>query len=586
MNDTFSNNKFLTGFTWKIGGEAGYGIMSSGLIFAKTCLRSGYFVVDANEYPSLIRGGHNTYIVRASTEKIFSIVKSVDVLVALNKNAVVYDQDELSSDSHIILNTDKVSEDEVKSLTKSKVYPIPLISLTKESGGKDVMANTVALGATVALLNGDFEVLSAVIAEVFGANKKEVVDINVAVAKAGFDYTKEHFQVKTNYSLQKQEGKEELLFLSGNDGICLGAVRAGCKFFAAYPMTPINSIINYFAKKGPEIGVVYKQPEDEISAINMAIGASFAGVRAMTATSGGGFSLMTEGYGMAGITETPLVIIEGQRPGPATGLPTWGGQADLKFVLHAAQDEFLRIVLAPGDPEESFWLTAEAFNLAEKYQTTVLVLTDKHLGESRYWSPMINASDYKIERGALLSETDQQKEYQRYEITNSGISPRAIPGRKGFTFRANSDEHSELGFSEESAENRAAQMEKRMKKLELCQKEIPDPKVYGDKNAKIILVGWGSSKGPILEAQKMLAERKIATKFLHLTYMNPLPEKFLEKFFGTVKKEKVLMVEQNYTAQCAALIREKIGYEIKDKFLKYDGRPFFPEEIVEKVRDL
>ncbi len=572
--------------TWKIGGEAGYGIMSSGLIFGKTCLRSGYFVVDTNEYPSLIRGGHNTYIVRAAREEIFSIVKPVDILIALNKNAIDYHKDELSQDSHVIFDTDRISKEDTKVLKKSKLYPIPLISLAKESGGQEIMANTVALGATIALLDGDFEILSDVIADVFGTSKKEIIDINIAVARAGFNYVKKNFPGKISYSLEKQKNKRDLMFLSGSEAVALGAVRAGCKFFAAYPMTPINPIINYFAKNGPDLGIVYKQPEDEISAINMAIGASFAGVRSMTATSGGGFSLMAEGYGMAGMTETPLVIIEGQRPGPATGLPTWGGQADLKFVLHAAQDEFPRIILAPGDPEECFWLTAEAFDLAEKYQTTALVLIDKHLGESRYWSPIIDSSGYKIDRGFLMSEADQQKDYKRYELTKSGISPRPIPGREGFTFRVNSDEHSEYGFSEESAENRVAQMEKRMRKLELCQKEIPDPKVYGDKNAKIIFVGWGSSKGSILEAQKILAEQKIATKFLHLTYMNPLPQKFLEKFFGAIKKEKVLMVEQNYTAQCAALIREKIGYEIKDKFLKYDGRPFYPEEIVEKVKAL
>mgnify|MGYP001579060141 CR=1 FL=1 len=574
------------GFTWKIGGEAGYGIMSSGLIFAKACLRSGYFVVDSNEYPSLIRGGHNGYTVRASKEKIFSIVKSVDVLVALDKNTVVLHQKELSKDAYIILNTDKVSEEEAKTLTKSKIYPIPLMSLAKEAGGEPIMANTIALGATFYIVDGDFDILAECIRETFSKGKKDIADINVRMAKTGFDFAKNNFAKLQGYSLKKQEPKDKFLFLSGSDGICLGAVKAGCKFFAAYPMTPINSIINYFAKNGPEIGVVYKQPEDEISAINMTIGASFAGVRAMTATSGGGFSLMTEGYGLAGITETPLVIIEGQRPGPATGLPTWGGQGDLRFVLHAAQDDFPRIVLAPGDPEECFWLTIEAFNLAEKYQTPVVILIDKHLAESRQWSEYPETSGVKIDRGALMSEEGQQKEYKRYEITESGISPRAIPGRKGFTFRANSDEHSEEGFSEESAENRIAQVEKRMRKMENCQKEVPDPKVYGSDKAKILIVGWGSSKGPILEAQNILSKEKIATRFLHLNFLNPLPKEFLAKFFKNVKEDKVLMVEQNSTAQCAGLIREKIGFDIKNHLLKYDGRPLFPEEIVNKVKEI
>lgn len=571
-------------FTWKIGGEAGYGIMSSGLIFGKACLRSGYFVCDQSEYPSLIRGGHNTYTVRVSQNEIFSIIKPIDFLVALNKDAVLFHQKELSKGAKIILNMDKVNSKEVHSKIKAKIYPVPLISLARKIGGQEIMMNNVALGASFYLLGGDFEVLESTIKDVF--LKLEVANLNIKAARAGFDYVKENFDQSKNTILRKRKIKRKLLLLSGSESICLGAVKAGCKFFAAYPMTPINPMISYLAAKGPEKGLVYKQPEDEISGINMAIGAAFVGVRSMVATSGGGFSLMVESYGLSGMTETPLVIVEGQRPGPGTGLPTLGGQGDLRFVLHAAQDDFLRIVLAPGDAAESFWLTIKAFNLAEKYQTPVIILTDKHLAEGHFWMDFPDTSKVKIERGNLLLSKIKAKEYQRYQLTASGISPRAMVQKGGFVFRANSDEHGSKGFSEESVENRKAQMEKRMRKLKTCQKEIPNPKIYGEKGAKITLVGWGSSKGFILEAQKILDKEKIQTQFLHLNFLNPLPEKFLERFFDKTKEDKTLMVEQNYAAQCSGLIREKIGFKIKNHLLKYDGRPFLPEEIAERVKKI
>lgn len=573
-------------FSFKIGGEAGYGIMSAGLIFCKTAIKSGYYAVSLSEYPSLIRGGHNVYHVSVSSEKIYAVLNQVDILIALNENSIDFHKKELSGKSHVIINSDKISENKINELKKFQIYPVPLISLAKKINAPEIVMNNVALGSALAVLDGDFNILANVIKDIFKSAKQDIIDLNIKAARLGFDYIKDNFQdIKVDFNLKKRKENKKI-FLSGNEGIALGAVKAGLKFFVCYPMTPINSILTYLAKKSPEKDIVYVQPEDEISAINMAIGAAHTGARAMTATSGGGFALMVEGYGLAGMTETPLVITEGQRPGPATGLPTWGNQGDLKFVLNAAHDDFLRIVLAPGDPEECFKLTALAFNLAEKYQTPVVVITDKHLSEGYYWADDLSKEKFTINRGDILTEQEQQKEYKRYKITSSGISPRAIPGRKGNVFVANSDEHTELGFSEESVENRKLMYDKRMRKLETCKKEIPNPKVYGDKKAKIVLVGWGSSKGPILEAQKILEKEKIKTQFLHLTFINPLPERFLDKFFSNLKKEKVLMIEQNYTAQCAGIIKEKIGFDIKNKFLKYDGRQFFPEEIVRQVKKI
>lgn len=564
--------------------------MASGRIFAKACLRAGYFPVGFVEYPSLIRGGHNTYTIRVAPEKIFSPRKPVDLLVALNENAALFHLKALSSHGEVIVNTDKVRSSSIRRLKAKKVSvsPMPLVALAKKAGGQEVMQNMVALGAAFYLLGGELRILEGVIKEMFGKGAKaKMALLNIKAARQGFEYAKKNFQRSTRFSLRPRKQSEDLLLLSGNEAICLGAVAAGCKFFVSYPMTPMNALIRFFAQKGPDLGIVYKQPEDEIAAINMALGASLAGVRAMTATSGGGFSLMVEAYGLAGMTETPLVIAMGQRPGPATGLPTWGGQGDLRFMLHAAQDEFPRIVLAPGDPKECFSLTAQAFNLAEKYQTPVVVLTDTHLAESIFWAEGMGEPGFtrvEIDRGQLLTESVQKKGYKRYQLTRSGVSPRALPGREGPTFIANSDEHNEEGFSEESARNRVLMMGKRLRKLKTCQQEIPHPKIYGPRRAKITLVSWGSNKGAILDAQRILKDEGVETKFLHLNYLNPLPQKFLERFFKQEEKNLTLMIEKNPGSQLGGLLREKTGFVPKDYFLKYDGRLIFPEEIVAKVK--
>lgn len=566
-------------FTWKIAGEAGYGIMSSGLIFSKTALRSGYFVFDVNEYPSLIRGGHNVFTTRVASREIFSQRNGIDFLVALNQEAIDFHRQELSERAGVIVNTDKVDLKKVKLSKKIKLFPLPLIQLVKKTGGEELMMNSAALGATIFLLKGDLKILEKTILDILGQKK---LSLNIKSAKAGFNFAKENFKnYNIDFSLLPKQ-KKELLLLNGNDAISLGSIKAGLKFFACYPMTPINSILRYIAKKGPEFGIIYLQPEDEISAICMAIGASFAGKRAMVATSGGGFSLMVEAYGLAGMTETPLVIIEGQRPGPSTGLPTWTSQGDLRFVLSASQDEFPRIVLAPGDVEECFWLTIEAFNLADIYQTPVIILIDKHLAESHKSVFPFDLSKAKIERGSLFSKRGKNLEYKRYQFTPSGISPRAFPGKNGFTFLTNSDEHDEFGFSEESSINRIKMMEKRMKKMVWLSKNMPRPKVYGNKKSKITFISWGSPKGAILEAQRILKEKGIETNFLSLNYLNPFPTKFVSQFLSD--KENIFFVEQNYSAQGAGLLREKTGIEIKNKILKYDGRPIFPEEIIEKVK--
>ncbi|MEK7127904.1 MAG: hypothetical protein AAB838_04260 [Patescibacteria group bacterium] len=341
------------------------------------------------------------------------------------------------------------------------------------------------------------------------------------------------------------------MIINGNEAVAFGAIAAGLQFAAIYPMSPISGILEILAKYQEKFGYVYKQPEDEIAAINMAIGASYAGARSMTATSGGGFCLMTEGYGLAGMTETPLVIINGMRPGPATGLPTWSEQGDLQFVLNAGQGDFPKIVLAAGDVTEAFNLTLKAFNLADRYKTPVVLLIDKNICEGDQAVAPFDYSSYKID----------------HETT--------------FPRRANSDEHDDEGFSTEESAERIKQMDKRMKKLVDCAKnDMPTPQLIGSENADLTIVSWGSCKGPIIDTMTEFTN----VNYLHLTWFSPFPSDAVKTLLE--KAKKVLAIEQNYSGQMCRLIREKTGFEIANKLLKYDGRMFYREEIIDKIKEL
>ncbi len=574
------NNKL----NWKIGGEAGYGIMVTGQIFSRVFSRSGFYVFDYTEYPSLIRGGHNSYQLTISGKETFSLEKSVDLLVALNQETVERHKDDLTPGAAVLYDEEvvKLSPEEF-SPKEIKLYPLALAKLAREAGGEKLMRNTVALGASLAIIDDDLEVLEEIIGDVFKRKGKDVVQVNMDVARAGFNYLRRNFSPDFGHKLKKVSSRQRLL-LNGSEAIGLGAIKAGCKFFAAYPMTPASGVLHYLASQEERFDLVVKHAEDEIAVINMAAGASFAGVRAMVATSGGGFSLMVEGLGMAAGVETPLVIVEAQRPGPSTGLPTWTGQGDLKFLLSASQGDFPRIVIAPGDVEECFYLTMEAFNIADKYQTPVILVVDKYLTEGHATVGELDASRVKVDRGLLLSEEEmsKQEDFKRYELTPSGVSPRSLPSRAGGIFNANSDEHNEYGFSSDDPKVRTAMMDKRMRKSDSLAKELPSPKLHGPKEAQDTIIGWGSTKGPILSALKLLEGEGIEAKFLQLTYLSPFPAKFVKKILE--KSRKVIIVENNQTGQLAALIREKTGIEIKLKVLKYDGRPFFPEELGEKLK--
>ena len=453
-----------------------------------------------------------------------------------------------------------------------------------EAAQAEIMKNTVALGASVRLTSVPFEHVKQTLADMFQRKGAHVVEMNQKAAFAGYQYVGSHWDKEFSYPLAPREKKQSLL-LSGNEAIGLGALASGINYYAAYPMTPSSSLLEFLAQYGPQYNVVVRQTEDELAAINTAIGASLGGVRAMTGSSGGGFSLMVEALGMAGIMETPLVILEAQRPGPSTGLPTWGGQDDLRFVLHASQGEFPRIVLAPGDPEECYTETINAFNLADKYQCPVIILSDKFLAESLAISPMVDTHHVEIDRGLWVTEEvlSSEKRFGRYEVTGNGVSARSLPGQEGGIYLANSDEHDEYGYSREEIEIRNAQNGKRLKKMDAIVREIPVPHIYGPASADVTLLCWGSVKGPVLDALPLLLQAGVKVNVMHFVYLWPFPAEYVEKFLRSCKR--TIMIENNVTAQAAGLVREMTGVACDHFIGKSDGRPFTPEEIRREVMD-
>jgi 2-oxoglutarate ferredoxin oxidoreductase subunit alpha len=443
------------------------------------------------------------------------------------------------------------------------------------------MTNTVALGAALGLASYDKQILSSVISEYFGAG--DVAKANVAAAAAGYDYVKTNSKRDLSHKLTPI-GDSRRILLSGNEALALGALAAGCKFMAAYPMTPTTPIMEYMASKAKDFDIAVVQPEDEIAAINMVIGASFAGVRSMTATSGGGFCLMVEGLGLAGMTETPIVVVLGQRAGPAIGLPTRTEQGDLEFAIHAAHGEFPRAVLAPASVEDAFWLTIKAFNLAEKYQTPVILITDQYLASSYATVERFDLSKVTIDRGLLLSREQLAKlgEYKRHQITESGISPRAIPLEGGALVVTDSDEHNEEGHLIEDAETRTAMMLKRLRKMEGLRQEIVRPRVYGTTQPEITLLGWGSTYGAIKEAVDLAMNDGLTVNLVHFNEIWPFPAEATARALQGAKK--IIAVENNATAQLAHLLRAETGYKVTGKILKFDGRPLSPAHILKQLK--
>ena len=564
----------LRDINFMVGGEAGQGVQSVGFLLAKAFARGGYHVFADQDYESRVRGGHNFFRVRVKESQVMAIAEPVDVLIALNKESIDLHRQEVTKGGVIVFDAEAVKDIS----TEGNLFGVPLASIAEEKAGNKVMANTVALGAALGLVGYDFGVIEKVLRDRFGAG--EVGEGNVRAARAGYDYAQRNFKGSFSQRISPI-GDSKRMLLDGNEAIALGAIAAGCKFMAAYPMTPSTPIMEYLEAKAREFDLVVVQPEDEIAAVNMIVGAGYAGVRAMTATSGSGFCLMVEGLGLAGMTETPIVIIEGQRPGPAVGLPTRTEQGDLQFVLHAHHGDFPRAVLAPANAEDAFWLTIKAFNLAEKYQLPVIILTDHYLASSYATVERFDISKVTIDRGLLFSG-GESGEYLRHKITETGISPRAFPGQEGVLVVTDSDEHNEAGHLIEDAETRTHMVQKRLRKLFGLKQDIASPRLYGPKRAGTTLIGWGSTYGALHEAIDILRKEKINVNLLHLSELWPFPAEAVADVLSSSKNSYV--VENNATGQLARLIRSETGKEVSDKILKFDGRPFTPAQIVEQVK--
>ncbi|MCS7214977.1 MAG: 2-oxoacid:acceptor oxidoreductase subunit alpha [Thermodesulfovibrio sp.] len=565
-------------YSIKIGGEAGQGIQTVGDTLSHIFTRAGYYVFTHQDYESRIRGGHNFYQIRVSDKHVTASRSLIDILVALDRESISQHERELNHNGHVLYDSSFLKQN----FDRPNFLDVPLFDLAVSYGGSKVMANIVAVGAVIGMLGMKPEIMYELIKKIFKKKGDEIIQANLRSAEAGYRYAREKC-LTCSFMVSGFESPK--LLITGNEAIGAGAIASGVKFYSAYPMTPSTGIFNFVAENAREFGIVVEQAEDEIAAINMALGASFAGVRAMTGSSGGGFALMVEGVSLAAMTETPIVIALAQRPGPATGLPTRTEQADLLFALYAGHGEFPKVILAPGNPEQAFYLTNKAFDLAEKYQITVIILTDQYLADSQWSYERFDLNKLRYQNYRLKEEDFKNlKEYKRHAFTETGISPLGIPGQSTNLVVTDSDEHDEEGHIIEDAETRVKMVEKRLfKKIPLIRKDIAPPLLYGEKNSDIVLICWGSMYGIVKEVVDEFRKRyKIA--MLHFSELYPLPED--QSWIEFLKEAKILInIEQNATSQFARLLRMETGINIENHINRFDGRPFTVDELKEKLYD-
>jgi len=549
-----------------IGGEAGQGLVTVGEILAKSLVRAGYYILVTQSYMSRIRGGHNTFSIQVSPDEVIASREEVDLLVALDDLTIALHDKELTPRGRIVADQGCSADEKV-------CLKVPFGHLAS-----DQFSNIAALGVVCGLIGLKEEVVGPTLEDFFGKKAPGVAEENRKVLGDAMAWTLS--QPPFMGKLSPVPNPTRRMMMQGNEAIALGAISAGLKFYSFYPMTPSTSIGQTLAKWAGKMGLVVEQAEDEIAAINMALGASYAGAPSMVGTSGGGFALMVEGVSLAGMTETPVVIVVAQRPGPATGLPTRTEQADLQFVLFAGHGEFPRAIFAPGTVEECFHLTRRAFALAEKYQGPVFVLTDQFLSDS-YRS----IEPFEVEKlpfaGPSWNAVPASLPYRRFAITENGISPRLLPGWGEHRVVAGSDEHTEDGHLTEDLSVRRQMVDKRLRKMEGIRQEVIPPELKGDGNPEILLVTWGSTKGSVLEAASHLRSKgkRVATLFFPQVW--PLvQEQFLPCLQGA---RQVISVEGNATGQLAKLIRQESGFEIKKKVGRYDGLPITPEYILREL---
>lgn len=543
-----------------ISGAAGEGIQTIGELLTRAVAFHGYPVFSWQEYESRIRGGENSYSIRIGEKPVNAPLTNADVLLALNK-ASLEKYRNLVKENGLVISENKEGE---------RSIAIPFTAMAREMFGHEVYANVIAVGVLASVLGMDVRPVRDNIRKAFEKKGEEIISNNVKALEAGFSLAQKECGDMCWWRLPRKEGSYYVI--SGNEALSIGAAYAGCRFISAYPMTPSTGIITYLSSIQERLGIFTEQAEDEISAINMAIGASYAGVRAMTATSGGGFALMVEGISLAGMTETPLVVVLAQRPGPATGLPTRTAQGDLLFGINAGHGEFPKMVLAVSDPRDAFHKLVRAFNLAEEFQTVVIVMTDQLFADSHY-----SIKDFDIERSAPVFQTPDPariENYRRYMLTDTGISPRLAPGNSRHLVGADSDEHDEWGhITEDLAVTVPAMVKKRISKLNGLKKAVFPPEEISVADADIIFVGWGSTRGALMEASALLRDEGVKAGIIHFTELWPLP------FYSFPKDKTYWNVESNSTGQLARLLRGEYELNFKGSILRFDGLPMTAEYI-------
>jgi len=551
-------------FSILIGGAAGQGLDTSARVLEFILKRCGYNVFTYRDYMSRVRGGHNFTQIRFSDKEINSYTDKVDIILALNEETILLHKNRLKKEGIIICDEEMTPE--------GRILSLPFNKIVKDIKNPKVF-NTIGLGVILKYFGIPMDIGEKVIKKLF---KEKAAEDNILALRKGYDLIEEKYKIAL-----KDDRK---IIINGNHALALGAIAAGCKFYCGYPMTPSTSILSYFSSKSNEMGIMVDQVEDEVAALNMALGASYAGVRAMTGSSGGGFALMVEALSLSGIVELPVVIVDAQRPGPATGLSTRTEQGDLRFVIHAGHGEFPRMVMALRSPEDAFYQTARAFNIADKYQIPVIILTDLYLADYSKTIETFDFSSIKIERYISDGTDIGEGEYKKYKITESGISPRIIPGKVAdHVVLVDSHEHDEYGHITEDPKIRTEMALKRMRKLELLKDEIQEPWLIGKDRPKYLIVCWGSTYGAVKEAIDRLVEEGYSVGALVFGDIYPFPTKRLMELGKTATR--IIDIEQNLTGQLDSLIREETPFKSQYKILKFNGRPFSGEEIYIRLKD-
>lgn len=555
-------------------GEAGQGIQTVESILVKAIKKTGYNVFSTKEYMSRVRGGENSTEIRVSPKRVISYVNRIDVLLALSEGAVPHLDGRVSAETLIIGD-----EKHLKSRSDSDydLIRIPLLEMSKQMGGV-IFSNVIAAGVIACILNIPKSVFEEIIQEIFSRKGESIVNKDTEAGIKGYEIGKELIDSgKISIDIETNPEVQDEILINGTEAVGFGCIAGGCRFMSSYPMTPSTPLQTFIAANSEKFEMVFEQAEDEIAAINMAVAGSYAGARSLVATSGSGFALMEEAVGLSGMIETPVVIYIGQRPGPAVGLPTRTSQEDLNLALYSGPGEFPRIIFAPGNFEDAFYLSQKAFNLADHYQIPVFILSDQYFADVFYNQPIFDLDDIEIEDYIFKTDSD----YKRYEFTEDGISPRGIPGFGDGLVIVDSDEHDEEGHLTEDLDIRTKMVDKRLKKLEKIQDEAVPPKLIGGDNYSNLVVGWGSTYGAIKEALDNMGDNK--TSFLYFRQLYPLHDSTGELL---KRADKTMIFENNAQGQFAELIKLKTGFEIDKKVLKYNGMPFSVEEVEENINKL